>query len=210
VEAWGIEGTGSFGAALTRFLRTHSQVLVEVNRPDRAARRRQGKFDPLDAEAVARAAWAEQGMPKAGDGLVEMIRLLRVARSSAMKARTLAINALKALVVTAPEELREQLPTPSAVRLVKATAELEPGAATSPLAAAKLALQLLARRYQALTAEIATLDAELDRLSATAPPRLLAMTTLPDPAPPGPVRSLAHSASVARTLSYAKWILDGH
>jgi transposase len=108
VEAWGIEGTGSFGAALTRFLRAHGQVVVEVNRPDRAARRRRGKSDSLDAEGAARTAQAQQGsMPKAGDGLVEMIRLLRVARASAMKARTQAINALKALVVTAPEELRE-------------------------------------------------------------------------------------------------------
>jgi transposase len=176
VEAWGIEGTGSFGAALTRFLRAHGQVVVEVNRPDRAARRRRGKSDPLDAEAAARAAQAHQGsMPKAGDGLVEMIRLLRVARASAMKARTQAINALKALVVTAPEELREQLRTLSTLRLVRTAAELESGSATSPLAAAKLALRLLARRYQALTAEITTLDAELDRLTATAAPKLLAL-----------------------------------
>ena len=175
VEAWGIEGTGSFGAALTRFLRAHGQVVVEVNRPDRQARRRRGKSDALDAEAAARTVQAQQGsMPKAGDGLVEMIRVLRVARASAMKARTQAINALKALVVTAPEELREQLRTLSTVRLVKTAAELESGAATDPSAAAKLAVQLLACRYQALTAEIGTLDDELDRLTATAAPNLLA------------------------------------
>ena len=149
--------------------------MVEVNRPDRQARRRRGKSDALDAEAAARTVQARQGsMPKAGDGLVEMIRVLRVARASAMKARTQAINALKALVVTAPEELREQLRTLSTVRLVKTAAELESGAATGPLAAAKLALQLLARRYQALTAEIGSLDAELDRLTAAAAPNLLA------------------------------------
>ena len=175
VEAWGIEGTGSFGAGLTRFLRSRGQVVLEVNRPDRQSRRRRGKSDPLDAEAAARAAQARHGsVPKAGDGLVEMIRVLRVARASAMKARTQAINALKALVVTAPEELREQLRTLSTVRLVKAAAELESGAATDPSAAAKLAVQLLARRYQALTAEIGTLDDELDRLTATAAPNLLA------------------------------------
>jgi transposase len=83
--------------------------VVEVNRPDRAARHRQGKSDPLDAEAATRTVQAQQGsMARAGDGLVEMIRVLRVARSSAMKARTQTINALKALVVTAPQELREQ------------------------------------------------------------------------------------------------------
>jgi transposase len=68
-EGWGIEGTGSFGAGLSRFLRAHGQVVVEVNRPDRQARRRRGKSDPLDAEAAARAVQAHQGaIPKAGDG----------------------------------------------------------------------------------------------------------------------------------------------
>jgi transposase len=103
IDAWGIEGTGSFGAGLTRFLRGHGQVVVEVNRPNRQLRRRRGKSDPLDAEAAARAVQARQGgIPKAGDGQVEMIRSLRVARATAIKARSQAVNALKALVVTAP------------------------------------------------------------------------------------------------------------
>jgi transposase len=132
LEGWGIEGTGSFGAGLTRFLRRHGQVVVEVNRPDRAAPRRRGKSDPLDAEAAARAVQAHQGsVPKAGDGQVEMIRSLRVARATAMKARTQAIDALKALVVTAPEELREQLRGLPAVRLVQTAAALEPGPVTT-------------------------------------------------------------------------------
>jgi transposase len=176
VDAWGIEGTGSFGAGLTRFLRHHGQVVVEVNRPDRAARRRQGKSDPLDAEAAARAVQAQQGsVPKAGDGQVEMIRSLRVARATAMKARTQAINALKALVVTAPEELREQLRGLSTVSLVRAAAALGPGAVTTPMAAAKLALRTLACRYQVLSVEITALDAELDRLTATVAPKLVAL-----------------------------------
>ena len=176
VEAWGIEGTGSFGAGLTRFLRGQGQVVVEVNRPDRAARRRRGKSDPLDAEAAARTAQAQQGsVPKAGDGQVEMIRSLRVARATAMKARTQAINALKALVVTAPAELREPLRNLSTVRLVQTTAALEPGPVTTPLAAAMLGLGTLARRYQALSAELTILDAELDRLTRAAAPRLVAL-----------------------------------
>jgi transposase len=176
IDAWGIEGTGSFGAGLTRFLHGHGQVVVEVNRPDRAARRRRGKSDPLDAEAAARTAQAHQGsVPKAGDGQVEMIRVLRVARATAMKARTQAINALKALVVTAPDELREQLRTLSTVRLVQTTAALEPGPVTTPLAAATLGLRTLARRYQLLSAELTILDAELDRLTRAAAPRLVAL-----------------------------------
>jgi transposase len=175
LQAWGIEGTGSFGAGLSRFLRRHGQVVVEVNRPDRAARRRRGKSDPIDAEAAARAAQASEGsIPKAGDGQVEMIRSLRVARASAIKARTQAINALKGLLVTAPAELREQLRGRSTVRLVQTAAALEPGPLTSPLAAATLGLQTLARRYQALSAELAALDAALEQLTAAAAPKLVA------------------------------------
>jgi transposase len=175
-DAWGIEGTGSFGAALTRFLRGHGQVVVEVNRPDRSARRRRGKSDPLDAEAAARAVQAHQGsVPKAGDGQVGMIRSLRVARATAIKARTQAINALKALLVTAPADLREQLRGLSAVRLVQTTAALAPGPVTTPLAAARLGLRTLARRYQALSAELTALDAGLDRLTTLAAPKLVAL-----------------------------------
>ena len=69
INAWGIEGTGSFGAGLTRFLHRHGQVVVEVNRPDRQARRRRGKSDPLDAEAAARAVQARAGaIPKPATG----------------------------------------------------------------------------------------------------------------------------------------------
>jgi transposase len=176
IEVWGIEGTGSFGAGLSRFLRAEGQVVVVVDRPDRQARRRRGKSDPLDAEAAARAVQAQQGsVPKAGDGQVEMIRSLRVARSTAMKARTQAINALKGLLVTAPVELREQLRDLPAVRLVQTAATLELGPVTTPVAAATLGLRTLARRYQALSAELAVLDIELDRLTATVAPKLVAL-----------------------------------
>ena len=85
--------------------------MVEVNRPDRAARRRRGKSDPVDADAAARALQAGEatGLPKAQDGVVEMTRALRVARQSAAKARTQAIDAIKGLLVTVPAPLREQL-----------------------------------------------------------------------------------------------------
>jgi hypothetical protein len=88
-------------------------------------------------------------VPKAGDSRVEMIRSLRVARQTAMRARTQTINALKALLVTAPAELREQLRDLSTPRLVRAASVLEPGPIRSPLTAAMLALRILARRYQA-------------------------------------------------------------
>jgi transposase len=175
--AWGVEGSGSYGAALARFLATNGQVVMEVNRPDRQARRRRGKSDPLDAEAAARAVQAGQATvaPKAGTGQVEMIRSLRVARQTAIRARTQAVNAIKALLVTAPAELREQLRGPPATVLVPAAAALEPGAVTSPLAAAMLALRTVARRYQALDAEVTILTGELNRLVATAAPKLVAL-----------------------------------
>ncbi len=151
--------------------------MLEVNRPDRSARRRHGKSDPLDAEAAARAVQAGQVTvtPKAGTGHVEMIRSLRVARATAIRARTQTINALKALLVTAPQQLREQLRGRSTTQLVRVAAALQPGKLTSPLAAAKLALRTLAGRHQALSAEITTLTTELDRLTATAAPKLLAL-----------------------------------
>jgi transposase len=172
-----VEGTGCYGAALARFLVAHGQVVLEVNRPDRQARRRRGKSDPVDAEAAARAVQAGEvtAVPKASSGYVEMLRSLRVARATAVKARTQAINALKALVVTAPQNLREQLRGRSATMLVREAAALRPGPLEDPTAAAKLALRTLARRHQALSAEITTLDTELDRLVAKAAPGLVAL-----------------------------------
>ena len=90
VQAWGVEGTGCYGAGLARLLDGQGQVVLEVNRPDRSVRRRRGKSDPLDAEAAARAVLAGQAraVPQSGDHLVEMVRCLRVARATAVKART--------------------------------------------------------------------------------------------------------------------------
>ncbi len=175
VEAFGVEGTGCYGAALARHLRARDMPVVEVMRPNRQTRRRKGKSDPTDAEAAARAVLSAEatGSPKAGDDLVEMIRVLRVARGSAIKARTQAINALRALLITAPPELRDQLRALSTTRLVDTAAHLRPGALGSPLAASKLALRQLARRYQTLEAEINSLDPELAKLTAAASPRLI-------------------------------------
>ena len=174
VVAWGVEGTGSYGAGLARFLAAHGQRVVEVNRPDRQARRRRGKSDAVDADAAARAVQAGEatGVPKAQDGVVEMLRALRAARQTAVKARTQAINALKGLLVTAPAELREQLGGLPTGRLVGAAAELEVSTLTTPTAATKLALRGLAQRYQHLDAEIALLTEQLDALTARHAPKL--------------------------------------
>jgi transposase len=175
VEAFGIEGTGCYGAGLARFLTAHGQVVLEVNRPDRAGRRRNGKSDPLDAEGAARTVQAAEArvIPKAGTATVEMIRVLRVARCTAIRARTQTINAMRALLVTAPAELREHLRDLSATMLVRATTTPIPSQPASPSDATMVALGSLTRRCQALDDEITTLDTHLDRLVAQAAPRLL-------------------------------------
>ena len=104
VRAFGVEGTGSYGAGLARFLREAGHVVHEVGRPDRRLRRQRGKTDHLDAEGAARAVLGGQAtaLPKSGTGEVEMIRHLKVARDTAVKARTQAMLALKAIVIGAP------------------------------------------------------------------------------------------------------------
>ena len=174
VEAFGVEGCGCYGAGLARFLGAQGQLVLEVNRPDRSARRQRGKSDPIDAEAAARAVLAGQvtAIPKTGSHLVEMVRCLRVARATAVKARSQTVNAMRALVVTAPAELREQLRELPAAQLAGTAARLQPGPVLTTMAATKLALRLLGERCAALDTELARLDAELDRLTAQAAPRL--------------------------------------
>jgi len=108
VASVGVEGTGSWGAGLARHLAAECVTVLEVNRPNRQARRRRGKSEPADAEAAARAVLAQEatGTPKASNGTVEAVRLLRLARRSAMNARTQAANQIHSVIDTAPEELR--------------------------------------------------------------------------------------------------------
>lgn len=176
IDAVGIEGTGSYGAGLARHLCRYGVRLVEVDRPDRRTRRHQGKSDPVDAVAAARAVQAgtATGIPKSRDGVVESIRALRVARKSAVKAHTAAVNTLQQLVITAPAQLREQLSGMSSKKLVPACANLRPGTDLSdPVQAAKQALRRLARRCRNLADEIADADAELKALVTTTAPKLI-------------------------------------
>ena len=175
VRAFGIEGSGSYGAGLASFLRRSGHRIVEVNRGDRRSRRNNGKTDTLDAEAAARAVLSGQAaaVPKSADGSVEMIRQIKVARDTARKARSSAMVTLKALIVTTPDELREQLAGLTNKILISRCASLRPGAISSTTASAKQALRALARRYQALDAEIASHDAILQQLTHAHAPTLL-------------------------------------
>ncbi len=172
----GVEGTGSFGAGLARYLAAEGVAVVEVNRPDRQRRRRLGKSDPVDAESAARAALSGEasGQPKSGDGQVEAIRVLRLARRSAIKARTQAANQTRDLIITAPDQLRGRLRALSTRERVDACARFRPAEVTEPVGATKAALRTLALRHQQLSEEITALDAHLARLCAAANPALLA------------------------------------
>jgi transposase len=179
VQCAGVEGTSSYGAGLARHLRSARIPVFEVERPRRRHLRRKGKSDSRDAEAAARAVLAGEaaGVPKSGDGRVEMIRVLRAARRSAVKARTQAANQLRATRVTAPEAMRQRLRGLSTKELVAAAARFRPGDDPEDVEAATgFALRSLARRYRHLSEEIAELDAQLGLLVAQTAPEL---TSLP-------------------------------
>jgi transposase len=174
----GVEGTSSYGAAITRYLRTAEIAVREVERPKRRHLHRSSKSDSRDAESAARAVLAGEtaGEPKSADGRVEMIRALRTARRSALKSRTQAANQLQGLRVTAPDELRHRLRTLSTKELVAVAARFRLGdAPCDVLAATKFALRSVARRYEALSAEIDELDAQLDRLVRQVAPELVSL-----------------------------------
>ena len=171
----GVEGTGSYGAGLARYLETVGVAVVEVDRPNRQRRRRAGKSDTHDAISAARAAFAGDalGVPKTRDGNVEAIRVLRLARGSARRDRTRALNQMRALITTAPDELRAQLRGLTIPRLVRAAAGFRPGGRTDVANANRLALKTLARRVLELDDEIETLDELLTPLVAETAPEML-------------------------------------
>ena len=180
VRCAGVEGTSSYGAGLARHLKARGIEVLEVERPKRRQRgsRRHVKSDPSDAERAARAVLADEtaGVPKSSDGRVEMIRALRAARRSAMKARTQAANQLQGLRVTAPDELLDRLRGLSTKELVAVAARFRIGGDLRDVpSATKFALRSVARRYQALSAEIAELDAQLDRLVGQVAPELVSL-----------------------------------
>jgi transposase len=129
IQAFGIEGTGSYGAGVARFLAGRDHHVVEVNRPDRATRYRKGKSDPTDAESAAQSVLAgvADATPKSGVGEVEMIRMLKSAKDSAVKAHTQALNQMKALIVTSPAQLRESLSGTTTAALVSLCRGFRPG-----------------------------------------------------------------------------------
>jgi transposase len=174
VQSVGVEGTSSYGAGLTKALITAGIAVIEVNRPDRAARRRRGKSDPLDAELAARSVLSGNATSAPKDPAIEAIRALFNARRSAVKARTAAMNQITSLLVSAPDPLRAKYRSLKQNPLVKALAACRPGGDDPVAAAVLVALKTLAKRHQFLTAQADELEAQIDVLVTIANPALRA------------------------------------
>lgn len=167
----GVEGTGSYGAGLARYLTTNHVCVLEVGRPNRQDRRRLGKSDATDAESAARSVLSGTalGVAKLSTGPVESIRVLRAVRRSALKARTQILNQLRAVLLTAPDDLRSRF---SRIPLDGVLAAASRSRPRDPIG---LALRILSRRYSYLTSEISDLDCLLSRLVSEASPGLVSL-----------------------------------
>jgi transposase len=174
VQAFGIEGTGSYGVGLASHVRRNAIPVVEVSHCDRRKRRNNGKSDTLDAESAARSVLAgiATAVPKTADGTAEMVREIKVARDTAVKARSAAIITLKTLIVNASVELREVLEPLTDRKLIDRCARLLPGALVDTTASTKHALRALATRWIYLSTEIDTHDDILDAVTRAAAPTL--------------------------------------
>jgi transposase len=174
-RAWALEGTGSYGAGFARFLDERGECVLEVERPTRAGTQGRCKSDALDAERAARAVLAGAGgvAPRL-DAKTEALRVLLVTRESAVAGSAAALNELRALIVTAPAQLRERLQGLPEAALIAACASLRPGAKDGERVACSLALRSLARRVRQLRTEATTLERELAGRVERLAPQLLA------------------------------------
>jgi transposase len=177
IAVFGVEGTGSYGIGLARFLRRHGRKVVEVSRPPRAGERRlSGKSDVIDAEHAARTVLAgtATAIPKLCDGQVESIRLLKIVRDTAVKAHKTAMITLKATLVTAHYDLRAELEGLTDHKLILACAALvAPGDLTDPDAAMRHTLRAFAQRWLELHEEIKIHTRHLKALTKAAAPEML-------------------------------------
>lgn len=175
VLAAGVEGTGSYGAELSRVLTRKGIHVVEVMRPNRQARRLQGKSDPLDAYQAAESVLSGRAatIPKSRDGAVESLRVLRAERATAMRARVAVMAQVKTLLITAPDSIRAKYREMTSPALMAALEKTRPaGAPSGPLTSTATVLKRLAVRYRHLHQELALIDAELDTILTLHAPML--------------------------------------
>ena len=171
-RVWAVEGVGHYGAGLARYLSSHGEVVLEAGRSPRGERRLRGKDDGLDAIRAARAALGsdERASPRAGQRR-EALRLLLLARRGAVDIRRQALVQLRSVIVTAPDQLRQELQRLPERRLIARCSRLRRSNSRTPdELAITLVLRTLARRLQTATAEAAELEAEiLGHVRALAP-----------------------------------------
>lgn len=173
----GVECTGTYGAGLLRYLHAQDIEVLEVTRPDQSVRRRKGKDDTLDAENAAHAAYAKirAVTPKARDGLVESLRVLKASRKTAVAARRVALQMIQTNIVSAPDPLRDQLRNLTRMKLIRTLAAWRPDLTRyrDVVDAYRIALKSLARRYLELTDEIADFDVMIKNIVDQLAPDLL-------------------------------------
>lgn len=174
----GVECTGTYGAGLLRYLAQAGVEVLEVTCPDRADRRRRGKDDTVDAENAAHAAFAgwRTVTPKTRDGFVEALRVLKVCRKTAIRARRVALQMIQMNIVSAPDALREELRNLTRMQLIRTLAASRPDmtAYREVASAYRIALKSLARRYLELHDEVADLDDMIKPLVDELAPKLVA------------------------------------
>jgi transposase len=175
VRVVGIEGTSSYGAGLARAAHKAGLEVREVIRPERSVRRRQGKSDPIDAYQAARAVLSERAAAAAKHESIEALRALNNARRSAVKARTVAMNQIQHMLITAPSPVRERYRQLADTRLVTALAACRPGTQEPTARAVLTALKALAQRHQFLTSQSDALAEQIRDLARAANPHLMSL-----------------------------------
>src|SRR5205809_5322011 len=204
-RAFAIEGTGSFGAGLTRFLTGRGEQVLEVGRL-RRERRSGGKTDALDAVRAARSVLTSErpATPRAG-GERQALQALVAAREGAVNARRAGLCQLRDLLITTPEPLRSELRPLTRARLLQRLAATRPDGRHDPeLRGSLLALRSIARRVLQLTAEERELASEIERLTRRLAPQLLEQPGIGPHAAAQLVLSWSHPGRIVSEAAFAR------
>ena len=182
VERIGVECTGTYGAGLLRYMQRADITVLEVTAPDKLDRRKRGKDDMIDAENAAHAAFAgiRTVTPKSRDGMIESLRVLKTCRKTAMAARRVALQVIQMNIISAPDELREQLRCMTRMQLIRTLAAWRPDVTgfRNVAIAYRITFKSLARRYLELHDEIADLDVMISAIVDDLAPELISRNSV--------------------------------
>lgn len=173
----GVECTGTYGSGLLRYFQNAGLEVLEVTAPDRMERRKRGKSDTIDAECAAHAAFSgiRTVTPKTRDGMIESLRVLKTCRKTAISARRVALQIIHSNIISAPDELREQLRNMTRMQLIRTLGSWRPDASKyrNVTNVYRISLKSLARRYLELHDEIADLDVMIAAIVDELAPELI-------------------------------------